>query len=337
MGQNRAFTLILTQTGKRIQKLLSDNGGEYTGNKSQAFMKSVGMRDETTPVGTPQMNGKSERRNLTLMNMVRPLLAENDSPARLWAEAARYANFLLNRMSPKGQTKSRFELIFGRKPPEFRAAVFGSKVYYRNNDEHKKKLDDRAFLGIFVGYNDEGVTYRIYDPARRLVVTSRDVVFFDTDLEGDLREEGDIFTRLKIDEEPLELVPVKDEVAESADKKIDDEDSSEEEEELRPQMPNEALLPNLQQQLQLDPPPMAPYQHVPSNPEARDLIRRNSVFPNPRSSQTLPTVGRDPYPMRATGNLYRSSNNHANNNNINNNINNNANNDIHNNANNNIN
>ena len=107
-------------------------------------------------------------------------------------------------MNKKKSTKSRYQQFYGRAPPKVKAEVFGTLVYY-NDGSKKKKLQNKAQLGIFVGFQDDGGTYRIYDTAERRIVISRDVMFFNnTKLPEEVENNNN--EKLIIDEEEIEIV-----------------------------------------------------------------------------------------------------------------------------------
>jgi len=54
-------TLWETQTGKKLQRLRSDSGGEYIGAGMQAWLAGKGVEHEKTAPYSPQQNGKAER------------------------------------------------------------------------------------------------------------------------------------------------------------------------------------------------------------------------------------------------------------------------------------
>lgn len=66
--------------------------------------------------GTPQQNGIVERRNRTLMDMVRSIVSGTTLPEFLWSEALRTALYILNRVPTKTVAKTPYELWVGRKP-----------------------------------------------------------------------------------------------------------------------------------------------------------------------------------------------------------------------------
>ena len=58
--------LVEKQSGQRILKLRSDNGGEYVNNKFITFCIEQGIRKKHTILYTSQQNGVAERKNFTL-------------------------------------------------------------------------------------------------------------------------------------------------------------------------------------------------------------------------------------------------------------------------------
>ncbi|WVZ08788.1 hypothetical protein V8G54_022134 [Vigna mungo] len=67
----------------------------------------------------------------------------------------------------------------GIKPIAYHLRVFGSVCFRHIPDERRKKLDNKSEILIFVGYHPTGA-YRLYDPMKKQVVISRDVVVDET-------------------------------------------------------------------------------------------------------------------------------------------------------------
>ena len=59
-------------------------------------LKQCGIVSQLTPPGTPQRNGVSERRNRTLLDMVRSMMSLTDLPLSFWGYALETATFMLN-------------------------------------------------------------------------------------------------------------------------------------------------------------------------------------------------------------------------------------------------
>ena len=62
------------QLGKSIKRLRSDRGEEYLSHEFQSYLRDNGILSQWTPPYTPQHNGVSERRNRTLLDMVRSMM-----------------------------------------------------------------------------------------------------------------------------------------------------------------------------------------------------------------------------------------------------------------------
>ena len=79
-------------------------------------LKQCGIVSQLTPPGTSQRNGVSERRNRTLLDMVRSMMSLIDLPLSVWGYALETATFTLNRAPSKSVERMPYELWFGKKP-----------------------------------------------------------------------------------------------------------------------------------------------------------------------------------------------------------------------------
>ncbi|RVW32009.1 Retrovirus-related Pol polyprotein from transposon TNT 1-94 [Vitis vinifera] len=61
--------------------------------------------------GSPDQNGEAERRNRTLLDMVRSMLSSSKLPKFLWTEALKTTVYILNRVPTKVVPKTPFELL----------------------------------------------------------------------------------------------------------------------------------------------------------------------------------------------------------------------------------
>jgi transposase InsO family protein len=92
--------------------LRTDSGGEYTLGIMDDFCKENGIVHHYTLPYTPQQNGVAERRNRTLMDMVRSMIAYSDFSLSFWGEALHTAVYLLNHSSSKSVSSAPYE--FGK-------------------------------------------------------------------------------------------------------------------------------------------------------------------------------------------------------------------------------
>ena len=98
----------------------SDRGGKYYGRyleNGQAlrpfakFLQEHGIVAQYTMSGSLDQNGVAERRNRTLLDMVRSMLSNSKLPKFLWIEALKTTVYILNRVPTKVVPKTPFELL----------------------------------------------------------------------------------------------------------------------------------------------------------------------------------------------------------------------------------
>ncbi|GJS81990.1 retrotransposon protein, putative, ty1-copia subclass [Tanacetum coccineum] len=87
---------VENQLGKTIKSLRSDRGGEYMSQEFLDHLKEHGIIAHRTPPYTPQNNGVSERRNRTLLDMVRSMMSQTTLPKSFWDYALETAARILN-------------------------------------------------------------------------------------------------------------------------------------------------------------------------------------------------------------------------------------------------
>jgi hypothetical protein len=170
--------LLETQSGRRVQKVRSDRGGEY-GNKVLAeFAARKGIVMEVTAGYSPESNGAAERLNRTLLERVRAMLIDASLPLSLWGEAVVAACHVRNR-SPISGTRAGtpWGLFFGAVPDVSHLRVFGCKVCCHVPRVLRAKLDSVSYSGVFVGYDGGG--HRILVNGTNKVKVSRDCVFLE--------------------------------------------------------------------------------------------------------------------------------------------------------------
>ncbi|KAM0011112.1 putative RNA-directed DNA polymerase [Helianthus debilis subsp. tardiflorus] len=170
--------LVETETGEKIKGLRSDRGGEFTSKAFNEFCEDHGIKRQFTPAFTPQHNGVAERRNRTIMNMVRCLLVEKSLPKWLWSEAGNWASHIVNRCATSAlEDKVPEEAWSGKRPNVDYFKIFGCLCYVHVPTQLRSKLDDRSHKCIFLGISTESKAYRCYDPIARKIIISRDVCF----------------------------------------------------------------------------------------------------------------------------------------------------------------
>ena len=71
---------VENQLGKSIKAIRSDHGGEYLLGDFKDYLIENGIVSQMTTPGTPQQNGVAERRNMTLLEMVKSMMNYSTLP-----------------------------------------------------------------------------------------------------------------------------------------------------------------------------------------------------------------------------------------------------------------
>ena len=116
-------------------------------------LKQHGIVSHLTPPGTPQRNGVSERRNRTLLDMVRSMMSLTDLPLSFWGYALEMAPFTLNRAPSKSVETTPYELWFGKKPKLSFLKVWGCNAYVKKLQPGK--LEPKSEKCVFIRYPKE--------------------------------------------------------------------------------------------------------------------------------------------------------------------------------------
>lgn len=185
--------LVTAKFGNKISKLKCDNGGEYYNKTFIGFCRRMGIQVEWTVPYTPEQNGTSERMNRTLVERARSMLEDARIDKVFWVQAVQVAAYISNRCPTSAivSGKTPFEIWEGRKPNVSRFRVFGSSVFVHVPKERRKKLDAKAWKGIFVGYSSNG--YRVWNPERNEIIVARDVDFIETPVSSKNADEVNTF------------------------------------------------------------------------------------------------------------------------------------------------
>nr|GFA38232.1 putative ribonuclease H-like domain-containing protein [Tanacetum cinerariifolium] len=101
----------------KVKIIRCDNGTEFKNADLNQFCGLKGIKREFSVLRTPQQNGIAERKNRTLIEAARTLLADSLLPIPFWAEAVNTAYYVQNRvLVTKPHNKTPYELLHGRLP-----------------------------------------------------------------------------------------------------------------------------------------------------------------------------------------------------------------------------
>ncbi|GKD73798.1 putative ribonuclease H-like domain-containing protein, partial [Tanacetum coccineum] len=97
------ITGIENQLDHKVKIIRCDNGTEFKNYDMNQFCGMKGIKREFSNARTPQQNGVAERKNRTLIEAARTMLADSLLPITFWAEAVNTAFTILNTLDHLGK------------------------------------------------------------------------------------------------------------------------------------------------------------------------------------------------------------------------------------------
>jgi len=167
------FIQVQSEKEMKILNVRSDHGGELENESFESFCEKHGIIYEFSYARTPQQNGVVERKNISLQEMVRIMIHENNLAKYFWAEAINTTCYVQNRIYIRPiLDKTTYELFKGRMPSISYFHQFGCTCYILNNKVYLKQFDAKAQRGIFLGYFERSKAYILYNSATQCVEES---------------------------------------------------------------------------------------------------------------------------------------------------------------------
>nr|GEU41287.1 retrovirus-related Pol polyprotein from transposon TNT 1-94 [Tanacetum cinerariifolium] len=174
------ITEIENLVEKKVKIIKYDNGTEFKNRIMNEFCEEKGIKREFSMARTPQQNRVAERRNRTLIEAARTMLADSKLPTTFWAEAVNTACYVQNRvLVVKPHFKTPYELFKGRSPALTFLRPFGCHVIILNSLEQLGKFDGKSNEGIFVGYSTTSKAFRVYNIRTRKVEKNPHITFLE--------------------------------------------------------------------------------------------------------------------------------------------------------------
>ncbi|GJY01822.1 ribonuclease H-like domain-containing protein [Tanacetum coccineum] len=174
------ITEIENLVDKKVKIIRCNNGTEFKNRVMNEFCEQKGIKREYSVARTPQQNGVAERRNRTLIEAARTMLADSKLPTTFWAEAVNTACYVQNRVIiVKPHNKTPYELFRGRTPALSFMRPFGCHVSILNTLDHLGKFDGKSDDGFFVGYSLTSKAFRVYNIRTRKVEENLHIRFLE--------------------------------------------------------------------------------------------------------------------------------------------------------------
>ncbi|GJY07021.1 putative ribonuclease H-like domain-containing protein [Tanacetum coccineum] len=139
------ITSIENLIDHKVKVIRCDNRTEFKNREMNQFCEMKGILRQFSIARTPQQNGVAERRNKTLIEAARTMLADSKLPTTFWAEAVNTACYVQNRvLVVKPHNKTPYKLFHG-------------------------EFDGKAEEGFFVGYSLNSKAIRVFNSRTRIV------------------------------------------------------------------------------------------------------------------------------------------------------------------------
>jgi hypothetical protein len=137
----KQFKTLVETPLHRIQTLRSDRGGEYLSAEFSSYCSTQGIHRQLTAAYSPYQNGLAERKNRTVLEGIRSVVAGTKIPRYLWEEIAKAVNYIQNRCPTKAiKLKTPEEMYTGIRPNISHFRVLGCVAYCHIPDAKRTRL-----------------------------------------------------------------------------------------------------------------------------------------------------------------------------------------------------
>ncbi|GJQ96646.1 putative ribonuclease H-like domain-containing protein [Tanacetum coccineum] len=168
------------QLNHNVKIIRCDNGTEFKNYVMNEFCAKKGIKREFSVARTPQQNGVAERKNRTLIEAARTMLADSLLPIPFWAEAVNTACYVLNRvLVTKPQNKTPYELLIGKSPSISFMRPFGCPLTILNTLDSLGKFDGKSDEGYLLGYSTSSKAFRVYNKRTKRVEENLHINFLE--------------------------------------------------------------------------------------------------------------------------------------------------------------
>ncbi|GJR09740.1 putative ribonuclease H-like domain-containing protein [Tanacetum coccineum] len=174
------ITGIENQINHKVKIIRCDNGTEFKNKEMNQFCEMKGIKREFSVARTLQQNGVAERKNRTLIEAAKTMLADSKLLTTFWAEAVNTACYVQNRVLViKPHNKTPYELFNGRPPIISFMRPFGCPVTILNTLDHLGKFDGKADEGFFVGYSVNSKAFKVFNSRTKIVEETLHITFLE--------------------------------------------------------------------------------------------------------------------------------------------------------------
>nr|GFA30021.1 retrovirus-related Pol polyprotein from transposon TNT 1-94 [Tanacetum cinerariifolium] len=164
----------------KVKIIRCDNRGEFRNKEMNDFCSQKGIKREFSSARTPQHNSVAKRKNRTLIEAAKTMLADAKLPVTFWAEVVNTACYVQNRvLVNKSQNNTPYELFNGRTPAIGFLKPFGCHVMILNTLDNLGKFKAKGDECYFIRYSMSSKSFRVFNKRTKRVEENLHVEFLE--------------------------------------------------------------------------------------------------------------------------------------------------------------
>ncbi|GJT35403.1 putative ribonuclease H-like domain-containing protein [Tanacetum coccineum] len=168
------------QLNHNVKIIRYDNGTEFKNHAMNELCAKKGIKREFSVARTPSQNGVTKKKNRTLIEAARTMLADSLLPIPFWTEAVNTACYVLNRvLVTKPQNKTPYELLIGKSPSISFMRPFGCPLTNLNTLDSLGKFNGKSNEGYLLGYSTTSKAFRVYNKRTKRVEENLHIDFLE--------------------------------------------------------------------------------------------------------------------------------------------------------------
>nr|GEU65295.1 hypothetical protein [Tanacetum cinerariifolium] len=174
------ITKIESLKDLKVKIIRYDNGEEFRNKEMNDFCSQKGIKREFSNVRTPQQNSVAKKRNKTLIEAARTMLADAKLHVTFWAKAVNTACYVQNRvLVTKSHNKTSYELFNGRSPAIGFLKPFSCYIMILNTLDNLGKFKEKGDEGYFIGYSISSKAFRVFNKRTKRIEENLHVEFLE--------------------------------------------------------------------------------------------------------------------------------------------------------------
>ncbi|GJU53546.1 ribonuclease H-like domain-containing protein [Tanacetum coccineum] len=179
-GKQHKASCIENQINHKVKIIRCDNGTEFKNSEMNQLCEMKGIKREFSVSRTPQQNGVAKRKNRTLIEAARTMLADLLLPTTFWAEAINTACYVQNKgLITKPSTRHLMSFITGRSLNLDFMRLLVCLVTILNTLDHQSKFEGKTDEGLLVGYSINSKAFRVFNIRTKKVEENLHIKFLE--------------------------------------------------------------------------------------------------------------------------------------------------------------